>query len=137
MAQIGEATQSDRISNKEDIGIIDLDTSDEELDNDNYQPEKRKTAKGKKRKELRDAIERRRLKQGQKMQSTEQSEKSIILFDDVDYLFPQDKGFMSTLGKLIQSAKCPLIATCCGMFEKNSVFIRNLSRLSQKFPRVE
>lgn len=49
--------------------------------------------------------------QSHRMKNT-QEDISLILFDEIDIVFPQDKGFYSTLIDLIETSKRPIILIC-------------------------
>ena len=123
---IGEATQSDRMMTKP---IISLEDEDDDINNDNddgiynemdavgsdineVEVSGKKRSKGRNKKALRAALVRRQNKtKCQEMNLNESANLSLIVLEDVDALFEQDKGFMPALRKLVQESKCPVIVT--------------------------
>lgn len=49
-----------------------------------------------------------------KQSSNVTPEKSLILFEDVDIVFKEDKGFMAAIRSLISTSKRPIVLTCNG-----------------------
>ncbi|TMW69372.1 hypothetical protein Poli38472_001528 [Pythium oligandrum] len=45
-------------------------------------------------------------------EGTRPSHLSLVLFEDIDLVFEDDKGFLNTLCSIAKHSKCPIVATC-------------------------
>ncbi|KAH9197577.1 hypothetical protein AeNC1_000449 [Aphanomyces euteiches] len=57
---------------------------------------------------------------------------TLVLLEDVDYLFESDKGFMSALQQMAKHARCPIVLTCADIPDN---FPSNLGHVRRTFSR--
>lgn len=105
---VGEATQSDRVAAlSTTCQAVVIDQDEEEI---STSKKKKKRSTGRNKKEIRKAVEKRRVA----MENKGMTDLTLVLFEDVDILFEDDRGFMAALGKLALNSKCPIVLTYSG-----------------------